>query len=112
VAAVGGQDSSATGFTPPILQDAGSAPKGPTKAAPLAASPMSRETSTAPPTRATTMPARLDAARVGQLFPPAGAEELPVSAGGHRSQGHKVAENADLDALADDIWFLVAIDAK
>jgi hypothetical protein len=102
VAAVGSQFSSATGTTPLILQNGGgSAPNPATKATPLAASPMSRETSTALPTRATTI---LHAAVADRLFAAVSQANQPLSFAGHSSRENPMADNGERDAFGGTIW--------
>jgi hypothetical protein len=108
VAAVGEQDSSTTGITPLILQNAGSAPKIATPAAvPTTTMPASLEAASVMPFgtltagQTSTTPAQLGAAAVDQFFASAGKRDRPSA--GHSSATHDVAANGDWDGLLEPI---------
>jgi hypothetical protein len=81
VAAVGFQDSSATGLTPLILQNVASAPRTPTAGS------------------TTTTQALLDAAPVDQFLGAIGPVDSPLWSTGHVARAHRVATSGDRDVL-------------
>ncbi len=104
VAAVGQQESSTTGTTPLILQNAASAPK--TRSPTMAQTAPVTTTGTTAGVQTTTKPAPLDAVPVDQFFAAAAKADQPLSFAGHRSGAQHVGANGALDVLADDIGLL------